>query len=69
MRARGRAISTRAVAMIVLGVFVGATGAAMGIGHWRNRISPAEYLQRFTRLDSPMVQHARGHVPAYGPND
>jgi polyferredoxin len=69
VRAHGRAISTRAVAMIVFSVFIGVTGVAMGIGHWRNRISPAEYLQRFTRLDSPMVQHARGHVPAYGPND
>jgi polyferredoxin len=69
VRARGRAISTRAAATIVICIFVGVTGFAMGTGHWRNGISRAEYLQRFTRLDSPMVQHARGRVPAYGPND
>jgi polyferredoxin len=69
VRGFGRAISARAAAMIVLGVFLGATGVAMGIGHWENDISRAEYLQRFTRLDAPIYQHARGHVPAYGPND
>lgn len=69
VRALGRAISTRAVAVMVLGIFVGVTGVAMAIGYWRNDISPAEYLHRFTLLDSPMYQHARGHVPAYGPSD
>ncbi len=69
VRARGRAISTRAVALIVVAIFVGVTGAAMASRHWRNDISRAEYLQRFTRLDSPLYQHARGRVPDYGPND
>jgi polyferredoxin len=69
VRARGRAIPTRAAAITVIGIFIGVTGLAMATGHWRNSISRAEYLQRFTRLDSPTYQHARGHVPAYGPND
>jgi hypothetical protein len=38
-------------------------------GHWQNCISREEYLLRFTRLDSPMYQHALGQVPAYGPDD
>jgi polyferredoxin len=69
VRAHGRAISGRAVAALVVGIFLGVTGLAMLTGHWRNNISSVEYLHRFTRLDSPMVQHARGHVPAYGPED
>ncbi len=69
VRVRDRAISTRALAMVVVGVFLSVTGVAMATDHWRNGISRAEYLQRFARLDSPMVQHARGRVPAYGPND
>ena len=69
VRAGGKAISARMVAAIVVGIFLGVTGLAMLTGHWQNRISREEYLQRFTRLDSPMYQHARGHVPAYGPED
>jgi hypothetical protein len=57
------------VTAIVAGVFLGVTGLAMATGHWKNDISPAEYHMRFGRLDGPMYQHARGHVPAYGPND
>jgi hypothetical protein len=41
----------------------------MATGHWRNKLSAEEYLFRFSRLDWPMYQHARGQVPAYGPND
>jgi ferredoxin len=69
VRARGKAISARMVAAIVVGIFLGVTGLAMLTGHWQNRIAPREYLLRFTRLESPMYQHARGHVPAYGPED
>ncbi len=69
VRARGRRVSPQAMAGIVVGVFLAVTGFAMATGHWQNRISREEYLHRFTRLDSPMYQHARGHVPAYGPND
>jgi ferredoxin len=69
VRVRGRRVSPRAVAAIVAGVFLGVTGLAMATGHWRNAISREEYLFRFGRLDGPMYQHARGHVPAYGPDD
>ncbi len=54
---------------LVAGVFVAITGLAMLTGHWQNSISPDEYRHRFQTLDSPMYQHFRGHVPAYGPND
>jgi ferredoxin len=69
VRARGRVLSARWVAAIVLGIFLGVTGLSMGLGRWEGAISPAEYLYRFTRLDHPAYQHARGHVAAYGPND
>lgn len=69
VRARGRAISARMVAAIVVGIFLGVTGLAMATGHWQNSLARDEYLLRFTRLDSPMYQHARGKVPAYGPGD
>jgi polyferredoxin len=69
VRARGRRVSSRAVAAIVVAGFLAVTGLAMATGHWQNRISREEYLFRFSRLDSPLYQHARGHVPNYGPND
>jgi polyferredoxin len=69
VRAGGRRISPLAMTGLVVGVFVAVTGLAMAAGHWRNNISADEYLLRFGRLDWPMYQHARGHVPAYGPND
>jgi polyferredoxin len=69
VRARGRRVSPLAMAAIVVAVFLAVTGLGMATGHWRNGISREEYLFRFTRLDSPMYQHARGQVPAYGPND
>jgi polyferredoxin len=69
VRAGGRRVSPRAVAAIVVGLFLAVTGLAMATGHWRNQISREEYLFRFGRLDSPLYQHARGHVPAYGPED
>ncbi len=69
VRARGHRIPPRAVAAIIAGIFLGVTGLAMATGHWKNQIPRQEYLMRFQRLDWPMYQHARGHVPAYGPND
>ena len=69
MRARGRRVAPGVVALTVIAVFVGVTGLAMAAGHWRNAISPDEYLMRFERLDWPIYQHARGQVPAYGPED
>lgn len=56
-------------AMLVTGIFVGITGLAMLGGHWQNNISQDEYLKRFQQIDSPLYQHFRGDVPAYGPND
>lgn len=69
VRARGRRVSPGTVAVLVVGAFLAVTGLAMATGHWRNGISREEYRFRFERLDSPMYQHARGHVPAYGPDD
>ena len=69
VKAAGRTVSARHVAAVVLAIFLGVTGAGMSLGHWRNDIAPAEYLQRFDRLDQPAYQHARGHVPSYGAND
>jgi NAD-dependent dihydropyrimidine dehydrogenase PreA subunit len=69
VRGAGKTISARAVATIVIGIFLGVTGVAMWAGVWHNGISRQEYLYRFPRLDSPTYQHARGHVPAYGPTD
>ena len=69
VRARGRRISPLAMTGLVGSVFLAVTGLAMATGHWRNNISADEYLLRFGRLDWPAYQHARGHVPAYGPND
>jgi polyferredoxin len=69
VRAKGKAVSARVIAAMIVGIFLGVTGLAMATGHWQNRITRQEYLYRFTKLDSPLYQHARGHVPAYGPND
>jgi hypothetical protein len=38
-------------------------------GHWQNAISASEYQRRFRELDTPLHQHFRGEVPAYGEND
>jgi hypothetical protein len=54
---------------LVAGVFVGVTGLAVLFGHWQNGISEAEYQRRFQQVNTPLYQHFRGEVPAYGPND
>jgi polyferredoxin len=69
VRAGRRRVSPLAMAALVVAVFLAVTGLGMATGHWQNNISREEYLFRFGRLDSPMYQHARGQVPAYGPND
>jgi polyferredoxin len=47
-----RAYPTWVYGALVAGIFVAITGLAMLTGHWTNRISNAEYLQHFQRLDS-----------------
>jgi hypothetical protein len=42
---------------------------AILLGKWQNGISQEEYLRRFPQVNSPMYQHFRGEVPAYGQND
>jgi polyferredoxin len=69
VRAAGRVLSPRLVFGLVTAVFLGVTGLAMATGHWKNQITRDEYLRRFQHLDSPLYQHARGQVPAYGPED
>lgn len=69
IRAHRMTLSAPRIAALVLGIFLGVTGLAMASGHWKNAISQAEYRFRFGRLDHPTYQHARGSVPAYGPND
>src|SRR5689334_5145944 len=47
---------------LVAGIFVAVTGLAILTGHWQNAIGPDEYRKRFQNLDSPLYQHAEGHV-------
>lgn len=54
---------------LVAGVFVAVTGLGLLTGHWQNGISKEEYAKRFRQLDSPLYQHARGHVPEYNEKD
>jgi hypothetical protein len=42
---------------------------AMLTGHWQNAIGKDEYQRRFNEINSPLYQHNRGEVPAYGPGD
>jgi len=58
-----------AFGLLVVGMFVAITGMALLAGRWQNGISKEEYLFRFKNLDSSLYEHARGHVPKYGPND
>lgn len=67
--ARGKAVPAKVYGVLVAGVFVAVTGLAMLTGFWQNGITREEYQRRFNQLDSPLYQHFRGEVPAYGPND
>ena len=62
-------VSPWVLGSLIAGVFVAITGLAMLTGRWNNDITREEYLKRFQRLDTPIYQHFRGQVPAYGPND
>ena len=65
----GRAVPNIVLAGLVAAVFVAVTGLAILTGNWQNAISREEYQKRFQQLESPVYQHFRGKVPAYGPND
>jgi polyferredoxin len=69
MRGAGKTFKAGWIAVLVMGVFFGVMGGAMALGHWKNQLTTEEYLRRFSRLDSPLYQHARGQVPTYGPKD
>jgi Pyruvate/2-oxoacid:ferredoxin oxidoreductase delta subunit len=69
LRRTSRPVPTWALAALVGGVFVALTGMAILLGRWQNGISEEEYLRRFPLVNSPLYQHFRGEVPAYGPND
>lgn len=65
----GRAIPNWVFGVLVVGTFMAVTGLAMLTGHWQNRLSKEEYLQRFQNIESPLYEHNRGQVPDYGKND
>lgn len=64
---QGRKVPGWAVGVLVAGVFMAITGAAVLSGNWQSQIPKEEYLYRFPRLGS--YQHFQGSVPEYGPND
>jgi hypothetical protein len=66
---KGAAVPAPVMAALVVGLFVAVTGLAMLTGHWHNSISREEYQRRFNEINSPLYQHNRGEVPAYGPGD
>ncbi len=53
----GPRVPLRVFAVLVVGLFVGITGAAVLAGKWQNRISREEYLQRFPELNGPDYEH------------
>jgi NAD-dependent dihydropyrimidine dehydrogenase PreA subunit len=69
IRGAGKTFKAEWLAVLVIGLFFGVMGGAMALGHWKNNLTSEEYLRRFSRLDSPLYQHARGQVPSYSPND
>ncbi|MBU1073844.1 hypothetical protein KKG45_11420, partial [bacterium] len=69
VRAGRRRVRPVVFAAAVLLVFFGGIGVAKLAGRWRTEISQGEYLRRAQELDGPKYHHARGQVPAYGPDD
>ncbi len=66
---KSAAVPAPVLAALVVGLFVAITGLAMLTGHWQNSISKEEYQRRFNEINSPLYQHNRGEVPAYGSGD
>ncbi len=48
----GRGIPGWLFGSLVVGLFVAITGLAMGLGHWRTSVTPAEYLQHVPEMRS-----------------
>lgn len=48
----GRGLPGWLFGSLVVGLFVAITGLAMGLGHWRTSVTPAEYLQRVPEMRS-----------------
>ena len=59
---KSRLIPAPVFAVLVTGIFVAVTGAAMLLGRWQNGIPQEEYLRRFKEIDSPLYNHAQGNV-------
>jgi polyferredoxin len=64
-----RAVRPATFAAAVALLFYGGIGLAKSVGVWRTEISDQEYLRRVQEIDAPKYHHARGEVPAYGPDD
>jgi polyferredoxin len=69
VKSQARAVPGWVFGTLVGGLFVAMTGLAMVLGYWKNAIPRDEYLRRFRQIDSPIYQHFRGKVPAYGRDD
>jgi polyferredoxin len=57
------AVSPRALAMVIIALFTGITGAAMLTGNWKNSIPDAEYARRIRDIENPVYQHHQGNAP------
>lgn len=64
-----RTLSPALYAALLFGLFFGGIGVARLAGYWRTEITAAEYQRRIAEIDNPRYSHARGQVPAYGPQD
>ncbi|MBK7703510.1 MAG: 4Fe-4S binding protein [bacterium] len=64
-----RRVRPAVFAAAVVLLFFGGIGAAKLAGRWRTGVTDQEYLRRVQEIDAPKYHHARGQVPAYGPED
>ncbi|MBL0174719.1 MAG: 4Fe-4S binding protein [Ignavibacteria bacterium] len=58
------AVSPRVLAVVVIALFAGITGAAMLTGAWKNDISDSEYARRIRDIENPIYQHNQGSAPS-----
>jgi polyferredoxin len=52
MSAPSRRIPPSVLALLIAGIFVAITGAAMLAGLWKNSITPEQYLQHMSRIEA-----------------